>query len=47
MFSVLICLFSCVVYAAHMQIYANVCKFMLHCTSMLPPMRRVSLNSVQ
>ena len=33
MFAVLICLFACLVYAAYMQIHANLCKCMLCCTS--------------
>ena len=47
MFAVLFCLFACLMDAAYMQICANECKYMLHCTSMLPPTWRVALNSVK
>ena len=47
MFSVFIWLFECLIDAAYVQMYANICKFMLHCTSMPPPTRRVALKSVQ
>ena len=33
MFSMIFCLLSCILYAAYMQMGANGCKFMLHCTS--------------
>ena len=47
MFSMFICLFLCILHAAYVQMGANWCKCMLCCTSMLPPMRRVALDSVQ
>ena len=31
MFTMLICLFACIADAVYVQIYANECKFMLHC----------------
>ena len=40
-------LFPCLVNAAYMQIGAIECKCMLYCISMLSPMRRVALDSVQ
>ena len=46
-FGVLFYLFACLVDSAYMQIYASKFKCMLHCTSMLPFIRRVALNSVQ
>ena len=47
MFSMVFCLLSCILYATYMQMGANRCKFMFCCTSMLPPMSRVALNSGQ
>ena len=47
MFYMLICLFSFLLDAVYIQIYANECKFMLYCTSMLPSMKRVALDFVQ
>ena len=46
-FSRFICLFSCLVDDEYMQIGATKCKYMLYCTSMPPPIRRVTLESVQ
>ena len=42
-----ICLYLCIFHAAYVKMSANWCKCMLHCTLMLPPTRRVTLNSVQ
>ena len=44
-FSVIICLFAYLFCAEYMQMYANIFKCMLYCTSMLPPIRRVALDS--
>ena len=47
MFSTPFCWFSYILYAAYVQMGANGCKFMFHCTLMLPPIRKVVFNSVQ
>ena len=47
MFSMLIWLFTCILDAVYMKIGANECKCKLHCTSMLPPTRRVALDDLQ
>ena len=47
MFSILVCLFTCLVNAAYMQIGANICKCMLYYILMLSPMRKADLDSVQ
>ena len=47
MFSGFICLFTYLSDAVYVQIGANECKCMLHCTSMLPQMRRVAFDFVQ
>ena len=47
MFSMFVCVHLCLLHAIYIQMSANWCKYMLRCTSMLPPMSRVALNSVQ
>ena len=47
MFFMVFCLFAYFLNVAYVQIGVNECKCILCCTSMLPPMRRVALNSVQ
>ena len=37
MFSMFICVYICFLHAAYMQMSANWCKYMLRCTSGLPP----------